>query len=80
MDECLFDSINDFFPMEIPFQPGHKSQTIHHSLYEPGDIHDVASQQKHVPGNKQSELEQILLQYPKSFSGKLRCYLHCGSS
>jgi hypothetical protein len=38
------------------------------------NIHDVASQQKHLPGKKQSKLEQILLQYPKLFSGN---YLHC---
>jgi hypothetical protein len=32
--------------------------------------------QTHLPGNKQSELEQILLLYPKLFSGKLGCYPH----
>jgi hypothetical protein len=62
--------------MEIPFQPEHKSQTIHGSWYEQVDIHNVASWQKHLPGNKQSELEQILLQYPKLFSRVLGCYLH----
>jgi hypothetical protein len=77
MEECPFDSINDFFPMEIPFQPGYKSQTIHGSLYEQVDIHNVALQQTHLPGNKQSELELILLRYPKLFSGKLGCYPHC---
>jgi hypothetical protein len=68
MDKCPFDSINDFFPMEIPSQLGYKSPTIHSSLCEQVDIHDVASQQKHLSGIKQSELEQILLQYPKLFS------------
>jgi hypothetical protein len=40
------------------------------------DIHDVASQQKHLSGALGSELEQILSQYPKLFHGKLGCYLH----
>jgi hypothetical protein len=75
MDECPFDSIDDFFPLEIPPQLGYKSPTIHSSLYEQVDIHDV--QQKHLLGTKHSELEQILLQYPKSFSRKLGCFLHC---
>jgi hypothetical protein len=47
--------------MEIPFQSGYKSQSIHGSMYEQVDIHNVASQLAHLPGNKQSELEQILL-------------------
>jgi hypothetical protein len=54
--------------MEIHFQPGYKSQTIHSSLYEQVDIHNVASQEKDLLGIKQSELEQncsaeILLDY-----------------
>jgi hypothetical protein len=57
-----------------PFQPGYKSQTIHGSLYEQVNIYDVASQQAYLPCNKLSELEQMLLQYPKLFSGKLGCY------
>jgi hypothetical protein len=76
IDECPFDSIDDFFPLEIPFQPGYKSPTIHRSSYEQVDIHDVASQQKHLSGTMRSELEQILSQYPKLFSGKLGCYPH----
>jgi hypothetical protein len=40
------------------------------------DIHDVALQQKHLSGAMQSELEQILSQYPKLFSGKLGCNTH----
>jgi hypothetical protein len=40
------------------------------------DVHDVASQQKHLSGTKQSKREQILLKYPKFFSRKLGCYLH----
>jgi hypothetical protein len=40
------------------------------------DVHDVAAEQKHLPGSKLSELERIVLQYPKLFSGKLGCYLH----
>jgi hypothetical protein len=76
MDKCPFDSINDFFPLEIPFQLGYKSPTIHSSLYEQVNIHDVALQQKHLSGAMQSELEQILLQYPKLFSRKLGCFLH----
>jgi hypothetical protein len=73
MNECPFDSVDDFFPLEIPFQ---LASTIHSSLYEQVDIHNVALQQKHLSGAMQSELEQILLQYPKLFSGKLGCYLH----
>jgi hypothetical protein len=64
MEEYPFDSINDVFPMEIPFQPGYKLQTIHSSLYERVNIHNDASQQTHLPGNRQTKLEQILLQYP----------------
>jgi hypothetical protein len=73
MDECPFDSIDDFFPMEIPIQLGYKSPTIQSSLYEQVDIHDVAIQQKHLSGAMRSELENILSQYPKLFSGKLGC-------
>jgi hypothetical protein len=73
MGECPFNSINDFFPMEIPY----KSLVICSSLYKEVDVHDGATQQKHLPGSKQSELEWILIQYPKLFSRKLGCYLHC---
>jgi hypothetical protein len=45
-------------------------------LYEQVDVHDVASQQTHLTGNKQSGLKQILSQYPKLFSGELGCYPH----
>jgi hypothetical protein len=76
MDECPLDSIEDFFPMEIPGQLGYKSPTIQRSLYEQVDIHDVALQQKHLSGAMQSKLEQILSQYPKLFSGELGCYPH----
>jgi hypothetical protein len=76
IDECPFDSIDDFFPLEIPFQPGYKSPTIHSSSYEQVDIHDVSSLQKHLSDAMQSELEQILSQYPKLSSRKLGCYLH----
>jgi hypothetical protein len=76
MEECPFDTIDDFFPMEIPSQSGYKSKTIYGSLYKQVNVHDIASQQTHLTGNKQSELEQILLQYPKLFSRKLGCYLH----
>jgi hypothetical protein len=68
MDEHPFDSINDFFPMEIPYKS---------PLYEQVDVHDVATQQKHLLSSKQSKLEQILIQYPKLFSRKLGCYPHC---
>jgi hypothetical protein len=61
MEECPFDSIDDSFPMEIPSQSGYKSKTIYSSLYEQVNVHDVASQQTHLPGNQQSKLEQILL-------------------
>jgi hypothetical protein len=63
--------------MEIPSQLGYKSQTIHSSLYEQVDIHNAASQQKHLSGTKQSILGQILLQYPKLFDRKLGCYPRC---
>jgi Reverse transcriptase (RNA-dependent DNA polymerase) len=45
-------------------------------LYEQVNVHDAASQQTHLTGNQQSKLEQILLRYPKLFSGKLGCYPH----
>jgi hypothetical protein len=59
--------------MEIPYT----SPTIHSSLYKQVDVHDVAAQQKHLPGSKQSRLEQVLLQYPTLFTRKLGCYPHC---
>jgi hypothetical protein len=71
MDECPLESIEDSFPMETPSHLGYKSPTIQRSLYEQVDIHDVALQQKHLSGAKQAELEQILSQYPKLFSGEL---------
>jgi hypothetical protein len=42
MDECPFDSIDDFFQMGIASQLGDKSQTIHSSIYEQVDVHDGA--------------------------------------
>jgi hypothetical protein len=53
MDECPFNSINDFFPMEIPY----KSPVIRSSLYEQVDVHNVATQQKHLSGSKQSKTD-----------------------
>jgi hypothetical protein len=76
MSECPFDSIDDIFPMEISFQLGSKSSTIHSSSYERVDIHDVALQQTHLSDAMRSDLEQLLLQHPKLFSRKLGCYLH----
>jgi hypothetical protein len=76
MEECPYDAIDDFFPMEIPdtLQSGYKSKIIHSSLYEQVNVHDVASKQTHLTDNEQFELEQILSRYPKLFSGKLGCY------
>jgi hypothetical protein len=49
---------------------GYKSKTIKSSLYEQHDPHHVAEQQT----SQRQELTQLLVCFPKLFSGKLGCF------
>jgi hypothetical protein len=77
MRDISFNSIDDFFPAtETPLLGGYKSRTIHSSLYEPVNAHDVAKQQRHLSDTQKSDLVHVVSRYKKLFSGQLGCYPH----
>jgi hypothetical protein len=53
---------------------GYKPKNIKGSLYEQRDPHHVAEQQTHLSTSQRQELAQLLVQFPKLFSGKLGCF------
>jgi hypothetical protein len=53
---------------------GYKSKTIKRSLYKQHDPHHVAKQQTHLSTSQRQELMQLLVRFPKLFSGKLGCF------
>jgi hypothetical protein len=53
---------------------GHKSKTIKSLLYKQHDPHHVAEQQTHLSTSQRQELTQLLVCFPKLFSGKLGCF------
>jgi hypothetical protein len=52
----------------------YKSKTIKSLLYNQHDPHHVAEQQTHLSTSQRQELMQLLVRFPKLFSGKLGCF------
>ena len=55
-------------------QAGYKSKKIMHSNYEATTTEAVAQQQQHLTTSQQRDLANLLKDFPKLFSGKLRCF------
>lgn len=83
----LYDEIDGLFDDDDLFQSsnpetgesdnsGYKSKNIKPSLYAEFDVRDVAQGCKHLSQDQRNELESLLLQFPKLFSGKLGHYPH----